>query len=96
LGPTTPAQPPKPNTQGERSPTIAGIAPLWTIKDVSEFLGIPVQTLYTWRHQGTGPKAYRCGRHLRYDPDEIRRWLAEETTGQASIQKPDSKLPHLR
>jgi predicted DNA-binding transcriptional regulator AlpA len=44
-----------------------------------------VQTLYTWRHQGTGPKAYRCGRHLRYDPDEIRRWLdGQQRSGSAS------------
>jgi predicted DNA-binding transcriptional regulator AlpA len=45
--------------------------------DVSRFLGIPVNTLYQWRHHGVGPRAYRVGRHLRYDPAEIRRWLAE-------------------
>jgi predicted DNA-binding transcriptional regulator AlpA len=50
---------------------------LWSIGDVSRFLGIPVNTLYQWRHHGVGPRAYRVGRHLRYDPAEIRRWLAE-------------------
>jgi hypothetical protein len=52
--------------------------PLWTVHQVSEFLRIPVQTLYGWRYQGIGPRAHRCGRHLRYDPAEVRRWLAEE------------------
>jgi predicted DNA-binding transcriptional regulator AlpA len=77
--PTAPSRKTKDDLDGERGSTITTTtAPLWTIKDVSAFLGIPVQTLYTWRHQGTGPKAYRCGRHLRYDPAEIRRWLTEE------------------
>lgn len=48
---------------------------LWTVVQVSAYLGVPVATLYVWRHRGTGPKAYRVGRHLRYDPVEVRRWL---------------------
>jgi DNA-binding transcriptional MerR regulator len=48
------------------------------IGDVSRFLGIPVNTLYQWRHHGIGPRAYRVGRHLRYDPAELRRWLRED------------------
>jgi predicted DNA-binding transcriptional regulator AlpA len=50
---------------------------LWSTGDVSRFLGIPVNTLYQWRHHGVGPRAYRVGRHLRYDPAEVRRWLVE-------------------
>jgi hypothetical protein len=30
---------------------------LWRITQVSEFLGIPVGTLYQWRHRGYGPPA---------------------------------------
>lgn len=52
---------------------------LWSVRDVAEFLGVPIGTLYQWRHLGTGPKAYRVGRHLRYDPGEVRRWLEEHT-----------------
>lgn len=48
---------------------------LWSIQDVSDHLGIPVGTLYRWRKVGTGPKAIKVGRHLRYDPVEVRRWL---------------------
>ncbi len=51
---------------------------LWTIHDVSRFLGVPVGTLYQWRYQGVGPAAYRLGKHLRYDPAAVHRWLAEQ------------------
>ena len=55
---------------------------LWTVQDVSTFLGVPVSTLHQWRYLGTGPAAYRVGKHLRYDPDAVRRWLVEQCTGQ--------------
>ncbi len=51
---------------------------LWTIHQVSEFLTIPVGTLYQWRHRGYGPPAWRVGRSLRYDAAAVRRWLVEE------------------
>jgi DNA-binding transcriptional MerR regulator len=48
---------------------------LWSIKDVSRYLKIPVKTLYQWRCQGNGPKARRLGKHLRYDPQDVRDWF---------------------
>ena len=48
---------------------------LWTVEDVSAYLGVPVQTLYTWRKRRIGPPAGRVGRHLRYDPDAVRAWF---------------------
>ena len=50
---------------------------LWTVEDVSTFLGVPVSTLYQWRHRRIGPRAAKVGRHLRYDPAEVRSWLLE-------------------
>lgn len=50
---------------------------LLSAEEVSEFLGIPVNTLYQWRHKGTGPTAFRVGRFLRYDPIDVREWLLE-------------------
>ena len=35
-------------------------------------------TLYRRRTLGTGPEAFRVGRHLRYDWEAVRRWLAEQ------------------
>jgi excisionase family DNA binding protein len=48
---------------------------LLTVEEVADFLGVPVNTLYQWRHKGTGPIAFRVGRFLRYDPAEVRDWL---------------------
>jgi hypothetical protein len=56
---------------------------LWTVQDVSAFLGVPVATLHQWRYLGTGPAAFRVGKHLRYDPDVVRRWLVQECAGAA-------------
>jgi predicted DNA-binding transcriptional regulator AlpA len=50
---------------------------LWTVKDVAEYLGVPVGTLYDWRCKGYGPKGKRVGRYLRYEEDVVRRWFAE-------------------
>ncbi len=51
---------------------------LWSADDTSAFLGIPVGTLYQWRCRGEGPRSYRVGRWLRYDPAEVRQWLDEQ------------------
>jgi Helix-turn-helix domain len=48
---------------------------LWTVHDVSAFLGVPVGTLYQRRYMRVGPPAYRVGRHIRYDPAAVRTWL---------------------
>jgi len=49
-----------------------------TITQVSEFLNVPIGTLYQWRHKGYRPPAWRLGRSLRYDAAAVRRWLVEE------------------
>lgn len=56
---------------------------LWSAKDVSEFLGVPVSTLHQWRYHGIGPDAFRVGRWLRYEPSAVRRWLETECMGRA-------------
>lgn len=52
--------------------------PLWTVDDVSSYLRIPVETLYQWRKKRTGPPARKVGRHLRYDPEAVKRWFKDE------------------
>lgn len=49
--------------------------PLWTVEDVSTYLGVPVQTLYGWRTKGYGPPARRVGKYLRYRPSDVRAWF---------------------
>ena len=56
----------------------AGPTRLWTPGELAGFLGVPIKTVYRWRGQGTGPTAFRVGRHLRYHPTEVQRWLATQ------------------
>lgn len=48
---------------------------LWTINDLSEFLDIPVQTLYQWRTKHYGPPGRKVGKHVRYDPEVVKAWF---------------------
>jgi excisionase family DNA binding protein len=50
---------------------------LLTPLEVAAWLQVPVATLYRWRYDGKGPRAAKIGRHLRYRPEEVERWLHE-------------------
>jgi excisionase family DNA binding protein len=49
---------------------------LWGVKDLAEYLGIPVQTIYQWRTKDYGPPGRRMGKHVRFVPEEVRAWVA--------------------
>lgn len=66
------------NRRGTEPTAGPRIDSLWTVEEVADFLRLPVATLYRWRTMGTGPTAFRVGRHLRYNPDTVRSWLMEE------------------
>lgn len=52
---------------------------LMTLSDLSEMLGVPVNTLYGWRSRGEGPPGYRVGRHVRYRRAAVETWLETQT-----------------
>ncbi len=56
------------------------IPKLWTVQDVSEYLGVPVATLYQWRTTGYGPPARKIGKYLRYKPEDVETWLDSITS----------------
>ena len=56
---------------------------LWGIKDVADYLDIPLQTLYQWRSRGFGPPGVRLGRHVKYRPEDVRAWVAVMVRGVA-------------
>lgn len=62
----------------DADPAIPESSRLWSVADVSAYLGVPVQTLYAWRKARTGPPAARVGRHLRYDPAAVRDWFRRQ------------------
>ena len=51
---------------------------LMTPAEVSEWLGVPIKTLASWRLQGKGPRSLRLGKHRRHDPADVRQWLEQE------------------
>ena len=57
---------------------------LWTVEEVAYYLGVPVQTVYSWRGQGRGPCGRRVGKRLRFRPEDVRKWVASLSTEVAS------------
>jgi predicted DNA-binding transcriptional regulator AlpA len=51
---------------------------LWSVDEVADFLRVPPATLYQWRKRKYGPPAARVGRHLRYDPADVRVWVKSQ------------------
>ena len=56
--------------------------PLWALRveanpGEAAYLGIPKSTLHYWRSRREGPPAFKVGRHLRYMPSEVRKWLED-------------------
>ena len=49
---------------------------LWSVEEVSYYLGVPVGTLYSWRVQRRGPACRRIGRFLRYRPEDVMAWFS--------------------
>lgn len=58
--------------------TPAATGQLWTAQETADYLRIPKATLYQWHYLGIGPKPGRVGRHLRYDPDEVKTWFQQQ------------------
>jgi excisionase family DNA binding protein len=48
---------------------------LMTIDEVAEYTQLPKNTLYKMRSQGTGPRAARLGKHLRYRKTDVDVWI---------------------
>lgn len=53
------------------------MSPLVGIEDVARYLGVPVATVYAWRTRGTGPRAIRVGRHLRWRESDVLAWAEQ-------------------
>jgi predicted DNA-binding transcriptional regulator AlpA len=57
--------------------SLSSIDRLWTVDDVSAYLGVPVKTLYQWKWRGEGPPVRKIGRYLRYEPAAVKRWVTK-------------------
>lgn len=54
---------------------------LWTIHDLAGHLCVPVQTIYQWRKKGYGPPGRKIGKHVRFRPEDVERWLDGQPHG---------------
>lgn len=50
--------------------------------ELAEYLQVPIGTLRQWRYLHVGPRALRLRGQVRYEPAEVRRWLAEDCKGE--------------
>ncbi|MBA0051937.1 DNA-binding protein [Streptomyces sp. AJS327] len=46
-----------------------------TPDDIADLFGVPLETVYAWRKKHTGPPGFRIGKHLRYDPAQVRAYV---------------------
>jgi excisionase family DNA binding protein len=55
------------------------VGQLLTTAAAAERLELSVRTLEKWRYERRGPTYRRMGRTVRYDTDDLDRWLAAQT-----------------
>jgi predicted DNA-binding transcriptional regulator AlpA len=56
-----------------------------TPDDLVEMFDLPsVETVYQWRRKRTGPRGFRVGRHLRFDPADVQAWVDAQREGVAA------------
>jgi predicted DNA-binding transcriptional regulator AlpA len=46
-----------------------------TPDDIAELFEVSLETVYQWRKKRTGPRGFRIGKHLRYDPADVRAYV---------------------
>jgi excisionase family DNA binding protein len=59
---------------------------MMSLAELSELLGVPLSTLYGWRHRGEGPPGYRLGKHVRFRRADVEAWLATQADS-ASVSR---------
>lgn len=56
-------------------PEIAQRSPFLSPVELANYLGVPVQSVYAWRHAGGGPPGAKVGRHVRYRLADVDAWV---------------------
>jgi excisionase family DNA binding protein len=52
--------------------------------ELADYFGIPIATIYQWRHRGVGPRGMRVGKHLRYRRSDVEQWLESQADAPGS------------
>jgi len=48
-----------------------------TPNDIAEIFEVPKETVYQWRKKRIGPPGFRIGKYVRYDPADVRAYVAQ-------------------
>ncbi|MEW2316971.1 helix-turn-helix transcriptional regulator [Streptomyces bauhiniae] len=48
-----------------------------TPDDIAEMFEVPKETVYQWRRKRIGPPGFRVGKHVRYDPADVRAYVVQ-------------------
>lgn len=69
-------------TRGQRGSTATVVRPLPDCylkpEDIARIFGVPLETVYQWRRKRTGPPGIRVEWHVRYHPQAVAEWAAEQ------------------
>lgn len=63
------------------------LKPLLTYEEAGRLLNLPIGTLYAWVSQRRIPHVRLSGRVVRFDEDELGRWLAERRVGRRGRER---------
>lgn len=61
--------------------------PLLTTGELAALFKVPAKTPVQWRLWGKGPKYIKVGRHIRYRPVDVERWLESQAAHAGSEQE---------
>ncbi len=64
---------------------MAATEKLMSTRELADYLGVPLATLYGWNSRGVGPRRFAIGRVTRYRRSDVDAWLAAHT-----IEAPDA------
>jgi excisionase family DNA binding protein len=66
-------------------PAAVASMPEWfSPETLAAFFGVPVASVYAWRHKRTGPQGIKVGRHVRYRRAEVERWLKQQAAKEST------------
>ncbi len=57
---------------------------LATARELADYCGVPLATVYQWSHRGGGPRMIKVGRHLRARWEDVDQWLDAQTIDTAA------------
>lgn len=63
-----------------------------SVEELAELMGVPPGTIYAWNYTGSGPPMIKVGRHARYRPADVDRWLEEKARNSARLRRDARQL----